>query len=93
MGTETEYDDSFNQQGERGAQIVNIDNGKYIAVVAICAVLCGASAIYAWRASEKADRAEERADLLQYYVMELDGKVMQAGIIKPEESFAGKQEK
>ncbi len=39
--------------------------------------------------NERAARAEERADLLQYYVMELDGKLMQWNIIKPQESFAG----
>jgi hypothetical protein len=88
---ETEYD-GIEQLADnsRANQSIIIDNGKYMSVVVILAVLCGAAAIFAWRASEKADRSEERADLLQYYVMELDGKVMQAGIIKPEESFAAK---
>lgn len=81
--------------GERSAQAVQtvIDNGKYIATVAICAVLCGAAAVYAWNATEKANRSEERADLLQYYVMELDGKLMARGVIKPAESFAAQQSK
>lgn len=67
-----------------------IDNGKYIATVAICAALCGVSAVYAWAATEKANRSEERADLLQYYLLELDAKVIKAGVKQPEESIAGK---
>jgi hypothetical protein len=38
---------------------------------------------------ERAARAEERADLLQYYVMENDGKLVQRGLLKPEETFSG----
>lgn len=77
----------------RGNQSIIIDNGKYIATVAICAVLCGVSAVYAWSATRQAEAAEKRADLLQYYVMELDGKLMANGIIKPNESWSAKQSK
>lgn len=34
---------------------------------------------------------QQQADLLTYYVMELDGKLMQRQLIKPEESFSGQQ--
>jgi hypothetical protein len=81
------------QNRNRSAQVVQIDSGKHVAVVAICALLCGAASIYAWRASEKADRSEERADLLQYYVMELDGKLMKAGVLNPSESWSARQAK
>jgi hypothetical protein len=59
--------------------------------------IMGAIALGGWIASldrisdvnDRAARSEERADLLQYYVMELDGKLMQRQLIKPEESFSG----
>lgn len=34
---------------------------------------------------------QQQADLLTYYVMELDGKLMQRELIKPEESFSAQQ--
>ena len=74
----------------RSAQVIQIESGKHLAAVVLCAVIAGASVIYAWRASEKADRSEERADLLQYYLLELDAKVIAAGIKKPEDSIANK---
>lgn len=77
---------------DRGAQVIQIDSGKHVAAVVLCALIAGASAIYAWSASEKASRSEERADLLQYYVMELDGKLMSSGVIKPSESWSAKQQ-
>lgn len=91
MAGDTEYDYPTQTNDGRANQSIIIDNGKYIAVVAICAALCGVAAVYAYFAHESAGRSEKRADLLQYYVMELDGKVMQAGIIKPNESWSAQQ--
>jgi hypothetical protein len=41
----------------------------------------------------KASRAEERADLLQYYVIEYDAKLIDARILKPEDSLSAKMRK
>lgn len=40
---------------------------------------------------ERSARAEERADLLQYYVMELDAKFVAGKLVAPEDTFASKQ--
>lgn len=74
----------------RSAQVIQIDSGKHVAAVVLCALISGASVIFAWNATEKANRSEERADLLQYYLLELDAKVVAAGIKQPDESIAGK---
>lgn len=79
------------EAGERAAQVIQIDSGKHVAVVAVCAIICGMSAVYAWSATRRAEAAEKRADLLQYYVMELDGKLMSSGIIRPNESWSARQ--
>lgn len=79
------------QSGERGAQVVQIDSGKHVAAVAVCAALCGVASVFAAWAAFQATYATKRADLLQYYVMELDGKLMAADVIKYEESWAAQQ--
>lgn len=79
------------EQGEKSAQVIQIDSGKHIAAVAICAALCGIAAVGACWAAFQATYAQKRADLLQYYVMELDGKLMAADVIKYEESWAAQQ--
>jgi hypothetical protein len=40
---------------------------------------------------DKYVETKQQADLLTYYVMEFDGKMMQRKIITPEESFSGRQ--
>jgi hypothetical protein len=40
---------------------------------------------------QRMSATQQQADLLTYYVMELDGKLMQRQLIKPEESFAGQR--
>ncbi len=76
----------------RSAQVIQIDSGKHIATVAICAALCGICAVFAGWAAFQAAYATKRADMLQYYTMELDGKLMASGVIKYEESWAARQQ-
>ncbi len=79
--------------GERAASVINVELGKGLAVVAVCSALCGISAVFAGWAAYQAAYATKRADLLQYYTMELDGKLMASGVIKYEESWAARQPK
>ncbi len=47
---ETEYDDFGiirQNNSDRSAQVIQIDNGKHISAVAICAALCGIAAVFA----------------------------------------------
>lgn len=58
------------EQGERSAQVIQIDSGKHVAAVAICAAVCGLAAALAIAALFIASRAERRADLASYYLMD-----------------------
>lgn len=74
----------------RGAQVIQIESNKglllhsILAAVAIVGTV--AFAIMAYNATRE-------TRMLEYYVMELDGKVMQSGIIKPEESWSAQKRK
>lgn len=61
MGIDTEYDDDELAErvraalsqvaGDRSNQSVIIDNGKYMAVVAVLAVICGGCAVATWNST------------------------------------------
>ena len=66
---------------------------KLVPLVIVLALLCGASlglTAFAFSAARNADR-ESR--LLEYYVMELDGKLMRAGLLDPKDSYSAKKRK
>lgn len=54
----------------QSAQVIQIDNGKAIAIAAMCAALCGISmAVSVWAAYTARD-AETESRLTQYYLMD-----------------------
>jgi hypothetical protein len=54
----------------QSASIFNIDNGKYVVVVAMCAAFCGISmAVSVWAAYTARDAATE-SRLVQYYLLD-----------------------
>jgi len=78
---------------DRSAQVIHIDSGKHLSVVAVCAALCGvAAALSAWSAYT-AIRAERETRMLQYYVNEVDGKLIHAGFIEPRERWSPEKRK
>ncbi len=63
--------------GERGAQIIQIDNGKAVAAVAVCAAFSAACAVLAvWSAFEARDAQTEYRVMLNHS-MELEAAVRQ----------------
>lgn len=55
---------------ERSAQVIQIDSGKHVAVVALCAAFCGLSVVASvWAAYTARDAATE-SRLTQYYLMD-----------------------
>lgn len=87
-----EYPVDFDASNDnRSAQVIQIDSGKHVQVVATCAILCALSACLALFAAYTGVKAERETRMLEYYTMELDGKVMQAQIIKPEESWSARK--
>ncbi len=87
MTTQTSTDESvFLREGSisNSNRTVVVDQSKAFWLTIIASVnLVGTLAMFAeWRIAERESR------LLEYYVMELDGKLMSAGFIKFNESWS-----
>lgn len=54
----------------RSAQVIQVDSGKHVSAVAICAALCGLSTALAVWAAFTAMHAEKRTELTNYYLMD-----------------------
>lgn len=54
----------------RSAQVIQIDSGKHLSVVAVCAALCGLSGALAIWAAHTAAVATKETRLTQYYLMD-----------------------
>lgn len=68
--------------------IINDKSKGYIIATLIALNLLGTLWMFVqWKVSERESR------LLEYYVMELDGKLMAADVIKPPESWSGRKHK
>lgn len=70
---DTEYDDIpgiEQRNATRGAQVIQIDSGKHVAVVALCAALCAGSIAASLWAVHVAHNAETESRLTQYYLMD-----------------------
>jgi hypothetical protein len=84
--------DTLQMNGAHGVAMIQ-ESGRVVPWLVVCAIVSGLSvalSVFAIYASQKSER-ETR--MLEYYVMEVDGKLMRAGIIKPEESWSAKQRK
>lgn len=55
---------------DRSSQVIQIDSGKHVSAVAICAALCGVSAALSLWAANTAMHAEKRTELTNYYLMD-----------------------
>lgn len=62
-------------------------------MIVVLAILCGISIGLTAFAFTAAENAEREARMLEYYVMELDGKLMSAGVIESKESYSAKKRK
>lgn len=74
----------------QSASVVQIDSGKLVPLVVFLAIIAGIAigmAIYAISASSRADR---EARMLEYYLLELDAKFINAGLKDPADSIASK---
>jgi hypothetical protein len=84
------FRDFYAQTDRQSASVIQIDNGKALNVVAICAAFCGLClGVSIWAAYTARDAATE-ARLSQYYLLELDAKMVNAGI-NPKEESVGKR--
>lgn len=72
----------------RSAQVIQIDNGKHVAAVAICAAICGMCAMFAWHADQSARDAITEYKVMLNHQMYLENQVEnlkeKASAIRPE---------
>lgn len=57
----------------------------------VLALITGVAVALAVRANEAAEKAERETRMLEYYVMELDGKLMASGVIEPNRSWSAQK--
>lgn len=76
---------------EQSASVVQIESSKLVPLVIVLAILCGMSIGLTLFSFSEARNAEREARMLEYYVMELDGKLMKSGFLDPKDSYSSKQ--
>jgi hypothetical protein len=72
-----EYEPPFvhGEQGERSAQVIQIDSSKHVAAVTICAAICGMSVILSFIAAIVAWNSATEYRVLLNHTMELEAQV------------------
>lgn len=81
------------QNKHRSAQVVQVESSRHISAVAICSAICGLAGAVALWAGYTAIKAEREARLLQYYVNEVDGKLIHAGFIEARDRWGPEKRK
>ena len=91
-----EYYEELNEDYERrgtynsnsARAVVNDKSKGFIVAVLVAVNILATLMMYAkWRDAEMEKR------MVEYYILELDGKLMAAGIIKPPESWSARKQK
>lgn len=78
--------------GTQAASVVQIESNKLLPWVVILTLLCGVSIGVAMFAFTSSRESERETRMLEYYLLELDAKFIQAGLKEPAESIASKLE-
>ena len=55
---------------ERSNQVIQIDNGKHVTAVAICAAICGMCLAGFFWVANRASKSEEESRLVEYYLLD-----------------------
>lgn len=71
---------------------IQIESSKIAAVLWISAFVAAVAAFAAIFCIIQSRESERETRLLEYYVMELDGKLMQAGVINFKDSYSAKKQ-
>jgi hypothetical protein len=78
---------------DRSASVVMIDSAKLVPLIIVLAIISGTAigltAFGFW--ASRQSTVETR--MLEYYVVENDGKLVRAGILKPEETWSARKGK
>jgi hypothetical protein len=79
--------------GTQAASVVQIESSKLVPLIVFLSMMAGLSIAVSVFTLWQAQLAERETRMMEYYVMELDGKLMSAGIIQTEESWSAKKQK
>jgi hypothetical protein len=74
----------------QGASLIQVESSKLVPLIVVLSILCGMAIFGAVSAFYQATLAEREARMLEYYVLEMDAKLIAAGVKKPEEAVADK---
>jgi len=74
-------------------RVIVSERGAIILISALLAVLCGISLVRSEAARDAAQKAERESRMQQYYLLEMDAKLIAAGIKKPDEAIAKREGK
>lgn len=77
----------------QSASVVQIESSKLMPMIVLLAVLSGSAIGLTAFSFTEARNAEREARMLQYYLLELDAKIIAAGIKKPEEAISKQLER
>lgn len=76
---------------DRGsASVIQIDSGKLVPLVIVLALTAGLAIAIAVMSVVRANDAEREARMLQYYLLELDAKFINAGLKDPADAISKK---
>lgn len=77
----------------RSASVIQIESSKLLPALVILAAVSSVAIICSVASWMQAKDAETETRMLEYYVMELDGKLMRDGVIDFKQSWAGRSGK
>jgi hypothetical protein len=63
------------EQGERSAQVIQIDSSKHVNAVVVCAIVCGMSVVFSLVSAIVAWNAATEYRVLLNHTMELEAQV------------------
>ena len=76
---------------EQSASVIQIGSEKLVPLIIVLAITAGLAVGLASMAMVDSGRTERETRMLEYYVMENDGKLVEAGLLKPEETWSARK--
>jgi len=75
------------------ASVVQVEQTKLLPWVLVCSILSGLSIGLCLLAVTLSQQSERESRMLQYYVLEMDAKLIAAGVKNPDDAISKKLEK
>lgn len=76
------------ENDNRSAQVIQIESSRVLPLLVVLSAISGLAVAIAYAALNRARDAETEARMLEYYVLEMDAKLIAAGFKTDSESVA-----